>query len=638
MRRPFLPLLLALPLLAAGGSTAIAAPAAPPPLVCTARDCLLPFPSDAYTRSDPTTGTGLRVDFPVTAMPRNAAGVPVDPAVWNRNDGFSPGSMILAHVPGLDLVRTGAAPSTDIGRSLRPDAPIVLLDTRTGARVPYWAELDANATDPTRQALIVRPARNFTEGRRYAVLLRNLRDATGAAIPAATSWPSNGARALRELRRHGVRTTGAYLAWDFTVASERGLTGGMLHMRDEAFRALGGKAPTAVVTGTADYTPSQDPVIARKVTGYVTVPSYLDLPGGPPGSGLHYGPRGLPEPLPGNTQAAAFECNIPRAAFDTPARPSLYGHGLLGTTHEIDALKPYSGQYDTMFCATPWIGMAQEDIPNVVSVFEDFSRFNTVPDRSQQSFLDFLFLGRALSHPHGLAAQPAFQDVAGHPLFDPRGLVYMGNSQGGILGGAVTAIAQDWTKSLLGVPAMNYSTLLNRSADFDPFQALENTTYPDKIDQQVLFALLQMLWDRGEADGYVAHLTSDPLPGTPRHRVLLMEAFGDHQVSNVATEVEARTLGLPVHQPALTAGRSLDVVPYWGLRPIPRSPYAGSALVVWDSGTPPAPPVNLPNRAGHDPHGDPRRAPAALAMTAYFFNTGEILDTCASAPCTAPSG
>lgn len=30
-----------------------------------------------------------------------------------------------------------------------------------------------------------------------------------------------------------------------------------------------------------------------------------------------------------------------------------------------------------------------------------------------------------------------------------------------------------------------------------------------------MIALLQMLWDRGEADGYAQHLTSDPLPNTP---------------------------------------------------------------------------------------------------------------------------
>ena len=49
--------------------------------------------------------------------------------------------------------------------------------------------------------------------------------------------------------------------------------------------------------------------------------------------------------------------------------------------------------------------------------------------------------------------------------------------------------------------------------------------------------MIQMLWDRGEANGYAWHMTSDPYANTPLHTVLLHEAFGDHQVANVATEV-----------------------------------------------------------------------------------------------------
>ena len=30
---------------------------------------------------------------------------------------------------------------------------------------------------------------------------------------------------------------------------------------------------------------------------------------------------------------------------------------------------------------------------------------------------------------------------------------------------------------------------------------------PDPIDQQLIFGVLQMLWDRGETSGYVQHLT-----------------------------------------------------------------------------------------------------------------------------------
>jgi hypothetical protein len=70
-------------------------------------------------------------------MPVNAAGVQVDPTEWNRNDGFSPGAMALADVPGLDLQATFGLPDRVevLDRpylSMAPDAPIVLLDPRHG--------------------------------------------------------------------------------------------------------------------------------------------------------------------------------------------------------------------------------------------------------------------------------------------------------------------------------------------------------------------------------------------------------------------------------------------------------------------------------------------------------------------------
>ena len=71
-------------------------------------------------------------------------------------------------------------------------------------------------------------------------------------------------------------------------------------------------------------------------------------------------------------------------------------------------------------------------------------------------------------------------------------------------------------------------------------------------------SMIQLLWDRGEANGYAWHMTRDPLPNTPRHTVLLHEAFGDHQVANLATEVEARLLRARLRTPALDPGRSLD--------------------------------------------------------------------------------
>ena len=129
-----------------------------------------------------------------------------------------------------------------------------------------------------------------------------------------------------------------------------------------------------------------------------------------------------------------------------------------------------------------------------------------------------------------------------------------------------------------------------------------------------------MLWDRGEANGYAHHLTDDPYPGTPAHTVLLIEAFGDHQVANIATETEARTIGAHVRQPGLAPGRSPDVVPFWDLPAVPSSPFDGSVLEMWDFGTPAPPIESTPPRLGSDPHGAarnvPERAGAGLAVPA----------------------
>lgn len=615
--------------------------------------CLLPFPNDWFTVADAGTPTGRRVNMSRLAMPRNVAQLPIDPREWNRNDGFSPGSVLIVRVPGVDLARSGAAPITDIERSLAPDAPIVLIDTRTGERAPYFAELDARAPE-SRRAILIRPARNLREGHRYLVLLRNLKRADGTVIPPTRKvadlldgvpwWSPDRERseALRrtvdELHAHGVSTEGINLAWDFTVASTESLTGRALHMRDDAFGRLGTAAPTFTVTKVTEPTPEEEPDLARQVEGTIDVPSYLNLPGGPPGSALHYGADGKPAQLPGNVQKANFLCNIPRMAMSEPALPLMYGHGLLGSAGEINsgALKGFAQRYNVLVCATDWIGMSQGDIAHIITLFADFSRWKTVPDRQQQSYLNFQFLGRALIHPEGFAGHPAFRNAEGKSVIDRAGgLQYAGASQGGIQGAALTALAQDFIRSVLIVPAINYSTMLNRSVDFDQFQVLMDIGYPDKLDQQIIFALLQMLWDRGEGNGYAAHLTSDPLPNTPEHRVLIHEAFGDHQVANIATEVMARTIpGVHLHEPAMAPGRKPDVTPFWDIPAIPRDPYPGSALVMWDSGAPPPPLTNTSDHTGEDPHGDTRRSPEAMEQIAHFLRTGEVKDICQGAPCT----
>jgi hypothetical protein len=637
--------------------------------------CLYPWPND-YFRKDGQ--LALTADM----MPRNAAGTPIEPSDYNRSDGFSPGAPIVTKAPGLDtpaaMERTGVVPVTDLARSFDRKQPVVVIDARSGKRQLIWAELDSNATTAANTALLIHPARNLREGHRYIVALRNLRDANGTLLQPSPAfrayrdriWTHDKAIEARrrhmegifhDLERAGIKRKELYVAWDFTVASARNLSGRLRDIRDDAFAQLGdtklgdqkvqGAAPKFTVDKLTLFAPcgsdgcqtNESDEIQRRVEGTVEVPCYLDQPGCPAGSRFTLGPGGLPLRTPGNTTKANYICNIPRSVDSAhPGRISLYGHGLFGSASEVNSISrlPIATKHRVVLCATDWIGMSGGDVGNTLTILQDLSGFPELADRLQQGLLNFLYLGRTMLNPKGFASHMAFWDPNG-PLIDTSRLYYSGGSQGGIAGGALTAVAPDFTRSVLIVPAMNYSLLLTRSIDFDPFAAVLYPSYPDELTRPLVISLIQTLWDRGEPDGYAWHMTDDPYPNTPAHTVLLHMAVGDHQVANVATQVEARTIGARLRVPAVDADRSADVEPFYGIKPITRYPYKGSALVAWDIGplrgslgTPVPPITNTPPRLGVDPHGLTGREPSAQDQFAAFID-GAFIDVCGAKPCYA---
>jgi hypothetical protein len=663
-------------------------------------ECLFPWPNDYYTRPDSTTDTGKRVDVRAASTPSNVHGVHMDPSEIDTSDGFSPGAMIVLRVPGLDnraaFRQTGAVPVTDMARSFDRNQPIVLIDAKTGKRQLIWSELDSLASSPDQTDLIIRPGQNLKEGHRYIVALRDLKYAGGGTIPAPQGFRLYRDRIhtkvplVEQRRQHfehifatlkdaGVARDDLYLAWDFTVASEQNISERMLSIRNDAFAQLGdhdlsdgqvqGQAPSFQVTDVENLTPS-DPhgtQNAREVTGTFEVPCYLNQPGCPSGSRFDLGADGLPERIPGNTMTARFTCNIPRSAVQDDgsgglevaheARPSLYGHGLFGSFDEVHTqnVRQLGNDHGVMTCATDWIGMAEEDVgPEAIPALADLSKFPALPDRLQQGFLNFMYLGRLMIHPDGFANDPAFQ-FDGQSVIDTNALFYYGNSQGGIAGGALTALSPDFTRSVLYVPGMNYSTLLTRSVDFADYALILYPSYPVEGERPLLMSMIQMMWDRGEPDGYANHMTSNPLPDTPAHKVLIEMAYGDHQVANVATEVEARTIGTPLRRPALDVGRipNAEASNFYGiptLGPLSGAAADGNGMFVWDigpkrvegtetKGTDPPPTTNAaPNDSfGVDPHDTViDDSPLIRAQIANFIKVnGKITNPCAAHPCYA---
>ena len=617
--------------------------------------CLLPFPSNAYTRLDQSTPTGIRVAFPAEGMPSNADGVAMEPDEWNRNDGFSPNTPILARFPGLDAAASNLPTWTDIGASLADDASVVLYDTTSGERVPLWAELDSHAVEDDDRLLTVRPAVSLAEGHQFAVAFRGLKDSGGADIA-----PSDVFRVYRdnlltevesvEARRNdmeamfghlteaGVDRSTVQLAWTFTVASTKNLSERMLHIRDTALAELGDTAPAFTITTV---TPNSDDNIALQIDGTFTVPNFLTGDGSP-GNSFFYTGDGLDD-LPAvnpehPTLEAPFVCNISAATIEgtEPAHLVQYGHGLLGDHHEIDAgnVRAMSNEHNVVHCATKWAGMSEDDIGNAALTLTDMGNFLTMTDRLQQGVLNQIFLGRLMTRSGGLADDPNFQRADGSPLVDTAHLDYDGNSQGGIMGLMLAAVSPDIERAVLGVPGMNYSMLLPRSVDFDTYEAIMKPAYPNDLDRTLIFAIVQMLWDRGEGAGYVQHVTANPYAGTPAKTVLLHVAYGDHQVTELSALVEARTIGATIHRPVAVDGRWAEKEPGWGLEST-TYPSTGSAIVIWDSGMAPIPFENLPPREGDDSHEDPRADADVRVQKASFLFDDTLIDVCAGAACAA---
>ncbi|MCP4468684.1 MAG: hypothetical protein GY813_18300 [Halieaceae bacterium] len=637
--------------------------------------CLLPFPSNFFTRKSDTTDNGLLVNFSNEAMLTNASGIVVDSVELNRNDGFSPGTVMITQVPNLDMAATGAPRLIDLSDSRLDDSPIVVINAATGERQLIWSELDSNAQNEAEFSLLIRVAKNLQEGQRYIVALRSMKNSAGETISPTElfrayrdniSTDSDAAEARRpameaifsDLQSANIARHDLYLAWDFTVSSTRNLSERILHMRDTSFAALAGGTPEFTIDSVEDLSMT-DENWGRRIEGTITVPNFMDSDDASAGSSLFYADDGdaLPDRMNGdNTTVQPFICNISNQSLNLASQSAesggatrvyLYGHGLLGSRYQSTNgahQGALSNRYNLMNCAMDFIGMAESDVENAIAILQGVKNFSSLPDRSQQGFLNWMYLAELLRHADGFATHEAFQ-VDGRSVYDRSHVYYYGNSEGGILGGALLATAPNIDNGVLGVPGMNYSLLLRRSVDFDLYSAFLKPAFPDVLDRTLLLSLFQMLWDRGENNGYANHLVSDPLPNTPAKNVLLHVAFGDHQVTHTSAEIMARTMGIPLHKPALVQGRHHDIKPFVELPSISTYPHIGSALVYFDGGPGPndewddtgthVPPViNQPPRTGNDPHERPRRDPRAMEQISGFMSPESIvINACGAGPC-----
>ncbi|MCB9743685.1 MAG: hypothetical protein H6740_13885 [Alphaproteobacteria bacterium] len=590
--------------------------------------CALPWPSAFYLDEDPDTPSGWRLALGEESLPVDDEGVPVRPHHWDRRDGFSTLTPILAWLP---------SPTPDalwgpqeIGRYLDADAPVLLLDAETGERAPIWVELDGRAEED--RLLVIRPAQPLKHATRYIVAIHESMDPSAKASEAfrvlrdglrAETWDVEQRRERFEdqlfprVEEAGLPRGELLLAWDFVTASAEGSLADALLLMDDALSDLPPEGPPytldSVTPGDCEVGP-----IGLTVEGRFTAPRYTEQDG--PGTLLARDAEGLPVRA-GETQVP-FLLRVPCSLTEDPASGFLmqYGHGLLQDREEL--LQDYLGEMLDRFgwvgLSVDWIGLSGADLSAIAALFrEDLSEFAQVPERSLQSFVNQeLALRMALG---ALAEDPALV-FDGQPLIDVERHGFYGISAGGVLGGAYAALSPSLERAALGVPGAPFSLLLPRSVNYDPFELLMKNRYRDERDLLILLAAFQTLWDPAEAAGWARVMNQEPLPGREPRQVLIQSGLGDAQVSVVGGEVLARAYGARAVSPPARET--------WGLE-LATAPFEGSALATWrytDGSEDPD--VAVPAARSGDTHLCVRREAPAQDQLQAFLEEGRVEQHC----------
>ncbi len=613
--------------------------------------CLLPFPDSWFEQADAKSDTGRRVIFPDGTLPANTKGVLLREAAFGTLDGYSPATPIIVWFPqGVD--RSALPSLADSARTAQAGFPIALVDLTTDKRVAFFAELDLNA-DPAqgeKQALLIHPLSRLENDTRYAVAITTaLHDAQGKPLApsgAFAQWvqgslPSSSPLAeisdrldqdQTAFQKLGIAKKDLALAFDFDTASDAQATGRLVAMRDQALAA----APHGLgytIDSKTEPTPDADPDALRIIDGHFLAPNFEV---GKDPSLLDLDRNG--NPVMTRAQPFPFTAVIPRCVQNAsgPVPLLILGHGLFDTAHsELMDDRNLLNQLCMVAIGTDWLGVAQYDFTTIASkVLPDVNDFGLITDRLLQAHVNFQVLTRLAMN--ALASDPAFA-VDGRPSYDPSRRYYWGASNGGIQGTTYLALSPDIERGVLNVPGAEWSTMIWRSSDFGAALLVLDQYYPDKLDQQLLVALSQSLWDRSDPIEFSPHL-AHPLPGVPmKKEAIFQESLGDAQVPNLATDIEMRTIGAvglaPLSQPVFGISSG--------------SPTGGIVYTQWNVYPTPLPPSGDVPAANNPAHDAVRRLPQAIAQTADFLEPdGKVVQTCGSGegsdfvpgPCTFPPG
>jgi hypothetical protein len=618
--------------------------------------CMMPWPNAIYLKPDTTTTTGYRVALDASTLPAiKATNAPFDPTRWNQSDGFSPaGSMITYFAEPIDPA--SLVSEDDIAASLAPGAATVVVDMSSQQLVAHFSGVDENVKTGERQGLIITPAARLLPNHRYAVAItKAIRTAMGGApTPPPLFQPMLQGRApgdalsqaqlarmpaiVASLEGAGVPQSQLVVAWDFITGSDEAITSNVLSMRDQGLTAAGPQGGAYTIVGVDE---NLDAQTLRRIRGTFTVPQFIDnADESKPEAQLTFDAAGHPVLL--GSYQAPFTVIIPAvAATRSPLPIVVFGHGVFGNGEEElgDAsgsyVQDFANQAGVVVVATDWIGLSSYESPlssasngALLDVLADFSKLVWITDRLQQALVNTMVLVRTMRS--RIASDPAMTvsgQPGGVPVADPGTVRYWGVSLGAIMGLSFMGYDPDVAQGVLTSGGGFWSSLLPRSYAWAPVGLLIPGSYPDPLDVLLLIQMSQMQFDYSDPATVAPHVLSAPLRGVPPKQIAAQMGLYDSLVSNVTSEMIARTEGLPI--------LSASVATPWALPPT-KGPLP-SALSTWDVHGNPRP-EDTDKTPGTDNlvHEAVRRIPQVQQQIETFWDGGGVVDTCGGSPCVEP--
>lgn len=507
--------------------------------------CLLPWPSNTFTRVDRTSATGIRL-----AIASQRLGGGDDATSLNRADGFS-------RVTPIMTVVTGVVDPASLGEGTNAVIRVVKSSPGPGhgTLVPLRLRaVESRTTGRPETAILAYPLAPLEAGTDYAVVLMDSVRTTDGPGPApdaiaraslGLAEPSTGTEArLRAyhapsraaLMAAGVDLTRVVRLWDFTTRSDDNATQALQMMRERMLSvAMSGSYSITITSVVRPASGDIALIVSGKLTG---VPDFVDrtarvlarnADGSPRMTGVHDVP---------------FRVTIPRGAGSY--RPILFGHGL-GGDYDDDSFDAAIAGAGAAKVSVRFAGLTGSDVLDTIGGLQRAAMGSEwMAALSQQSLADIVLVQRALAGVLGdTLAGPSIggmpNPAAGRRV-DTTRQVWAGGSLGGTMGLVYSQLEREIAGAALNVPGAGWTGYLVLSSVFALGRGLLLASYRTDVNLQLAVAMAQTNLDAVDGAIWASRSNARSVP------LLIQQSMGDPVLpapgtEMVATVTRARQLG-----------------------------------------------------------------------------------------------